>query len=151
MSVNYDFVHRELRDFAFKDPATLLAMLSDAAGLEALARVWNQMVEADGKANRVSGRDFASTPRSLPDGTPLAILKLPKAEAICEVILAGIVGGPKPRFFTLEVTMSGGNVFCEWKRDEKGFRHVNYGDEIIPAEPEPFAGLILQALGRESL
>ncbi|MBI3298197.1 MAG: hypothetical protein HYZ75_08540 [Elusimicrobia bacterium] len=152
MSVNYDFAHRELRELALEDPRTMLGMLSDPAGLAAMARVWNKISELGGSASGVTSRDFVPAVRALPDGTQVGIVGLPKAAAMCEALMVAVVMGPSPRYFTLEVTMRGpeldrrGNVLCEWRREEKGYGHANHGAEVMPEDAEGFLKAIAALL-----
>ncbi|TBR21094.1 hypothetical protein EPO15_11110 [bacterium] len=147
MSVNYEFAHRQLRDFAFEKPEVVFAMLAQAEGLEALARVWNKLEELEASEARVAGADFSSYTKTGTDGRRLAVLKLPRAKSMCDVLFAALLSDPV-RFFTLELTMRGpnldreGNVLCEWKREGEGFGHANYGDELEAPTCEALAAAV---------
>ena len=149
MSLNYIFAHRELRDFAFNDPRTLTRILADPAGLEAMARAWNQLAEASGEPGRVTAADFAAWSKPCADRR-IAVMRVPNAENMTDALLVGVVAPPpETRYFTLEATMTGGQlekvngvVLCEWRLSEGSFSHALYDVPVDSADPDRFAELV---------
>lgn len=152
-SAHYNFAHYALREIAFARPLTFFAELASDDAPSFLAAVFKMV--AEDCAEQGEPPDFTVQDLQVHTGRivnrPLVVVQLPPPRAATEAYFIGAVmqadvehsevpQNPDIRYFTLEQTLGGGALLCEWT--------TNSHSQLGPCEAtrEDFVRGIMEAM-----